>query len=83
MAPSPRWRGLREAIGMNENDLALAPSATGILQCLKLLAAEAASLKLLRTLSAIEDALQMAASESGMDDAGEELQQAPTRPVFH
>ena len=41
------------------NDLALTASATGILQCLKLLAAEAASLKLTRTLSAIEDALVM------------------------
>lgn len=68
---------------MFENELALAPSATGILQCLKLLAAEAASLKLIRTLSAIEDALEMAASESGMDEAGEELQAGPTRPVVH
>jgi hypothetical protein len=68
---------------MDENDLGLAPSATGILQCLKLLAAEAASLKLVRTLSAIEDALEMAATESGMDAAGEQMQQHFTRPVLH
>ena len=53
---------------MDELEESLAPSATGILQCLKLLAAEAASLKLLRTLSAIEDALEMAATETGMDE---------------
>ena len=52
--------------GLDENDLGLAPSVNGILHCLKFLAAEAASLKLLRTLSAIEDALDMAASESGV-----------------
>ncbi len=68
---------------MDENDLGLAPSATGILQCLKLLAAEAASLKLVRTLSAIEDALEMAASESGMDGAEEPMQQHFVRPVLH
>lgn len=68
---------------MNENESALGASATGILQCLKLLAAEAASLKLLRTLSAIEEALEMAASESGMDFDGDRLQQKPLRPVIH
>ena len=55
--------------------MGLTPSATGILQCLKLLAAEAASLKLLRTLSAIEEALEMAATESGMDEVAQ--------PVLH
>jgi hypothetical protein len=68
---------------MYENESALSASATGILQCLKLLAAEAASLKLLRTLSAIEEALEMAASESGMDFDGEELQQKPVKPMIH
>ena len=65
------------------NDLALTASATGILQCLKLLAAEAASLKLTRTLSAIEDALEMAACESGMDDVEEELPREVARPLIH
>jgi hypothetical protein len=43
-------------------------SASGILQCLRLLAEEAASLNLHRTLSAIQDALETAAEESGGDD---------------
>ncbi len=60
---------------MDELEIGLTPSATGILQCLKLLAAEAASLKLLRTLSAIEEALEMAATESGMDEVAQ--------PVLH
>ena len=64
---------------MDELEVGLAPSATGILQCLKLLAAEAASLKLLRTLSAIEDALEMAASESGIDADEEDF----VPPVLH
>ncbi len=64
---------------MDELEVGLGPSATGILQCLKLLAAEAASLKLLRTLSAIEDALEMAASESGIEAEEEEV----ARPVLH
>ncbi len=68
---------------MNENESALSASVVGILQCLKLLAAEAASLKLLRTLSAIEEALEMAASESGMDFDGDRLQQKPVKPVIH
>ena len=53
---------------MEQNDFVAPPSATGILHCLQLLAQEAASLKLLRTLSAIEDALEMAACESGRDE---------------
>jgi hypothetical protein len=68
---------------MDEYDLALTPSAAGILQCLKLLAAEAASLKLLRTLSAIEDALEMAVNESGMDDPAGRRHFAVSQPVLH
>lgn len=68
---------------MIETELTLSASATGILQCLKLLAAEAASLKLLRTLTAIEDALEMAASESGMDFTGDDVQARAARPVIH
>ena len=64
---------------MDDFEVALAPSATGILQCLKLLAAEAASLKLLRTLSAIEDALETAVTESGMETDEESV----TLPVLH
>ncbi len=67
---------------MTEKDLGLAPSINGILHCLKFLAAEAASLKLLRTLSAIEDALEMAECESGAD-SGEEPHAASALPVFH
>ena len=68
---------------LNDNDLAPAASANGILQCLKFLAAEAASLKLLRTLSAIEDALEMAACESGMEHVEEKFQIDARRPVLH
>ncbi len=68
--------------GMDDIDLGLAPSVNGILQCLKFLAAEAASLKLLRTLSAIEDALDMAACESGATALDEKLEEQAA-PVFH
>ena len=40
------------------------PSASGILHCLRALAEEAAALNLLRTFSAIEEALEMACFES-------------------
>jgi hypothetical protein len=52
---------------MDQQKRGMSPSATGILQCLRALAQEAASLQLFRTLSAIEDALEAAARESGMD----------------
>jgi hypothetical protein len=52
------------------DDTALA-SASGILQCLRLLAEEAATLNLHRTLSAIQDALETAAEESGGEDLAE------------
>jgi hypothetical protein len=67
---------------MDERDTLLSSSASGIVQCLKALAQEAASLNLFRTLSAIEDALEAAATESGMDTVGEELGAAPVR-VLH
>ena len=69
--------------GWNDNDSAPTASAAGILQCLKFLAAEAASLKLLHTLSAIEDALEMAARESGMDHVETKYDIEPLRPVIH
>jgi hypothetical protein len=68
---------------MDKHDCALSPSAQGILKCLKALAQEAASLNLLRTLSAIEDALEAAANESGMDGLDEGTDFGRARPVFH
>jgi len=67
---------------MDEYDGSLSASASGILQCLKALAQEAASLQLFRTLSAIEDALEEAARESGLDALGVELGEASGR-VLH
>jgi hypothetical protein len=46
------------------------PSADGILHCLRLLADEAAHLKLSRTFSAIEAALAMITLESGRSGSG-------------
>jgi hypothetical protein len=67
---------------MDEHDCRLSPSANGILQCLKALAQEAASLHLFRTLSAIEDALEAAARESGLDALAVETGGSPAR-VLH
>jgi hypothetical protein len=67
---------------MDEHDCRLSSSANGILQCLKALAQEAASLHLFRTLSAIEDALEAAARESGVDGLCEETGEATAR-VLH
>jgi hypothetical protein len=60
---------------MNLEDEAFSASASGILQCLRLLAEEAATLNLKRTLSAIQDALETVADESGAEE------EAP--PVLH
>jgi len=68
---------------MDEQDCGLSPTATGILQCLKALAREAESLHLFRTLSAIEDALEAAARESGMNTLDDFLDGEPERPVLH
>ncbi len=67
---------------MDEQDRGMSPSAQGILQCLMALAREAASLKLLRTLSAIEDALEAAATESGMDTLDDAAEHGAAR-VLH
>ena len=48
-------------------DEVLGASASGILQCLRLLAEEAAMLNLKRTLSAIQDALETVADESSAE----------------
>ncbi len=50
-----------------DQDGAASASANGLLHCLRFLAQEAASLNLLRTLTAIEDALETALYESGTD----------------
>jgi hypothetical protein len=52
---------------MDNSNLDVFPSVAGLLQCLRALAQEAATLNLLRTLSAIEDAMEAAAFESGAD----------------
>jgi len=67
---------------MDKQDRGTSPSANGILQCLKALAQEAASLHLFRTLSAIEDALEAAATESGMDSLEDALDCEPER-ILH
>lgn len=68
---------------MQDSDYTASPSASGIVHCLKLLAEEAASLNLIRTLSAIEDALDMAACECGSDRLGEGAFFMPCPPVLH
>jgi hypothetical protein len=67
---------------MNANDRT-GPSATGILHCLKLLAQEAATLNLIRTLSALEDALEAAAVESGNEMMADAPGILPVRPIIH
>jgi hypothetical protein len=52
---------------MDDKDFAVRASAFGILRCLRSLASEASSLHMFRTLTAIEDALEAAACESGVD----------------
>ena len=49
------------------DDEAVSASADGILQCLRLLAEEAATLNLQRTLSAIQDALETVAEETRVE----------------
>jgi len=56
---------------MDDKDFAIQASAFGILRCLRSLASEASSLHMFRTLTAIEDALEAAACESGMDSPDE------------
>ncbi len=68
---------------MNKSRTQPTPSATGLLQCLRLLAQEAASLNLLRTLSAIEDAVDTAAFETGMDLGGEIMRNDMLGRVIH
>ncbi|HTR16866.1 MAG TPA: hypothetical protein VMI52_07525 [Acetobacteraceae bacterium] len=56
---------------MDYEDDAVPANANGISQCLRMLAEEAAALRLTRTLSAIKDALEIAKAESG-DETGAE-----------
>jgi hypothetical protein len=53
------------------------PTARGIVQCLKMLADEAAALGLGRTLSALETAMKVCVGESDSDDADEDLTVRP------
>ncbi len=64
---------------MDEDEFAMQASAFGILRCLRSLAQEASSLHMFRTLSAIEDALEAAACESGMDTPDEMAQVSSAR----
>jgi hypothetical protein len=68
---------------MDEEDRDPSPSISGILNCLKALAEEAASLNLQRTLSAIEDAFEAAATEGGLDTYEDFTRVAATRPLLH
>ncbi len=77
---------LSEAEGqllMDDTDYALSSSAFGILRCLRALAEEAAALNLHRTLSAIEDALEAAAGESGVGGIDEQYAGALPPPIVH
>jgi hypothetical protein len=60
---------------MLPDDEATPASAQGILQCLRLLAEEAATLNLRRTLWAIQDALETVADESTSDSRPFEAEQ--------
>jgi hypothetical protein len=68
---------------MDEEDRGLSPSVNGILNCLKALAEEAASLNMRRTLLAIEDAFEAAAIESGLDTYEDFTRVAATRTLLH
>lgn len=47
-------------------------NATGIMQCLRMLAEEAASLRLARTLAALREAIDVCAAENVMDATADE-----------
>ncbi len=67
---------------MDEDGVACA-SANGLLHCLRFLAQEAASLNLLRTLTAIEDALETALFESATDRLRDGQQHASSMPLLN
>jgi hypothetical protein len=56
---------------MDDSEFEMQASASGILRCLRSLAEEASSLHMYRTLSAIENALEAAACECGMETPDE------------
>ncbi len=70
----------RDGKPMDDSDIS--PSAHGILQCLRALAQEAASLNLPLTLSAIEDAFEAASCESGLETT-DIIRASPARRIFH
>jgi hypothetical protein len=59
------------------------PSVNGLLRCLSLLAQEAATLKLLRTLSAIEEAMDTAACESGLASGDGGIDDDSQQTILH
>jgi hypothetical protein len=70
---------------MDEDDLrssACEADATGILHCLRMLAEEAASLRLTRTLAALRQALDVCAAEKVVDVPADEPDEPPT-PVHN
>jgi len=58
-------------------------SANGIMQCLRLLAEEAAMLNLQRTLCALQDAMDTVAEESDRDDASPHYARAANGLTLH
>jgi hypothetical protein len=68
---------------MDKLNIEFGPSATGLMQCLRLLAQEAAALNLVRTLSAIEDAMDTAAYESGLDVNCDGVSEDMEQPMIH
>jgi hypothetical protein len=68
---------------MDDNDAVMSASAYGLLRCLRALAEEASSLQMFRTLSAIEDALEAAAGESGMDCTEDMANAGYTSHILH
>jgi hypothetical protein len=66
------------ALAMLTDEEAVPASAHGILQCLRLLAEEAATLNLRRTLSAIQGALETVVDESSASGA-----YGVPKPVLH
>ncbi len=68
---------------MDENDGDILPSASGILHCLRVLADEAATLKLIRTMIALEDAMTMVAFETGRDTTNDMVPGGASQLVLH
>jgi hypothetical protein len=68
---------------MSDADQVMPPSASGILQCLRALAQEAAMLNLKRTLSAIEVAMDVAVVESSAEATSENPPDRAAPTILH